>query len=191
MQTYQQFLNESMKLTDDAIKKFISLANSKCNKYLMAARGQYCYRGMEGQKEAFANKKVRKDRKPLDMEKKMSARLDDAFNEVFGIRARSQCLFVTGNENLTLRYGPAYIVFPIGKIQWIWSKRIKDLFNVSYKNEYGDFDEDDLEYWVKENYTKNQSLDKAIKAGHEIMIDCKSYCGIAVKYYDNIKGRIR
>lgn len=189
MKTYQEFLNEET--FEEKVKKFISLANSKCNPYLMAARGQYCYRGMDNKPDIIFKKKVRKDRRPLDMAPQVSKRLDDAFDAVFDIKARSQCLFVIGDKRSTHEYGTAYIIFPIGKIHWIWSNIIGDLLKKTYAKKYESLDQDDLEYWVKQYYTKDKNLDKAIKSGNEIMIDCKSYCAINAECYDYIKGKIR
>jgi len=191
MITFQKFLNEEISPED--IKKFLKMAQHKAYSYLLAAQGQFCFRGMEDKKEIIFNKKVRKDRRPTDMSKTMSKRLDDAFNAVFDIRGRSQCVFVTGDESTAIRYGDPYYIFPKGNIHWLWSEKVEDLFKIakSKTSEVAKMDQDDLEYWVKTNYTKDQSLSKAIRSGNEIMIECKNYMAISSDYYDAIKGRIR
>lgn len=57
------------------------------------------YRGFKSIPEIGAIKKVRKDRKPRDLDINTHNKVDEYFYEKFGIKFRSQSLFCTGSIN--------------------------------------------------------------------------------------------
>jgi len=71
---------------------------------------------------------VRKDRRPKDLSIDLHVLFDNAFEEVFGWKARSQGLFTSGHKSDTSSYGRPYVVFPIGQFNFIYSKEITDLY---------------------------------------------------------------
>lgn len=86
------------------------------------------YRGTD--RDSFVNnERVRKDRYPKDTSGEIHELIDDLMHEKFGIRGRSQTLFVTGKESNDRSYGDPYIIFPVGSFKFLWSKDVKDLYN--------------------------------------------------------------
>lgn len=67
-------------------------------------------------------------RKPVDMPPVFHTMLDDYLNEHFGFRYRSGGLFCSPVRAGTASYGNPYIVFPIGKYEYVYSEKIRDAF---------------------------------------------------------------
>lgn len=92
------------------------------------------YRGSNRSKD-FGRKKVRDDRQPKDMPSEAHEVLDDAFDNIYGWRARSAGLFCTGKISTAKSYGTAQIVFPVGAYEYLYSTNITDLY--SYTDDGG------------------------------------------------------
>lgn len=143
-------------------------------------------------------KQVRKDRKPADTQKEIHHILDDWFEEEMGMRARSQALFVfgeNGREAATEYGGGLCVVLPIGTFHYVWSPKVKDLYYdvirekvqtlprfekpASIQPEFiGSDGKPDLEKFdelMKSlGYTIN-GFDKAVTSTSEIMIECDEF----------------
>lgn len=76
--------------------------------------------------EELIEHKVRKDRMPRDTTSIGHKIADYYFSIKFGIPARSQSLFVTGNAYAASEYGQVCAVFPVGDYSFIWSPKIYD-----------------------------------------------------------------
>lgn len=211
MITFKQFLSEEEKRT---LKEMLE---QDCGPFLQAAKGAgFLYRGIQGligdmyvddgkgEKFAYTVKQVRKDRRPLDLTKERSKIIDDWFKEKFDIRARSECVFAFGEKvqkHDINHYGKPCIIFPIGKIRFVWSPAVEDMFgqiNI-YPNDKPEFEgpvkgEDDLKarlrYWLDQSEYQTSDLAKAIgmPRSHEIMIECDSYYAFSFNYRDELKA---
>lgn len=143
----------------------------------------------------FVKKQVHKNREPLDMPIQLHDMINDTFNEIFGVKLRSECLFGTSNLNIAKQYGKIYLIFPIGKFDFYWSERIFDLFisvDVLFKdyNRYVDKEgnfKNALIKMLKKNYKKNGDLVRAMSVKNEIMIDCKEYYAIKINITDEVE----
>jgi hypothetical protein len=88
---------------------------------------QFLYSGRKSN-DSWFEKDVRSDRKPTDLFPEIHKDFDDAFNERFGWRARSNGLFCTGYMHDAEEYGAVYVIFPKGPFKVIWSDNIGDLY---------------------------------------------------------------
>lgn len=92
----------------------------------------YLYRGAQrvpiGNSSVIAKRKVNKNRTPKDIHPKFHEFYDKLMNEKFGHKFRSQAVFATNTERQAAGYGSPYLIYPIGKISYIWSDDIQDLF---------------------------------------------------------------
>lgn len=125
---------------------------------------------------------TRTDRKPTDTPKYLHDIVDDVFEEEWGYRARSESVFCTSDwQTIMKKYGPSGIVIPIGTFDFLWSKKINDLWEdylseiESGMSHLQDWQiKDHIENTLPELYT-SRDLHAAIKSGHEVMIKCKQY----------------
>jgi hypothetical protein len=144
-------------------------------------------------------KAVRKDRVPLEMNRKISAVIDDWFNEKFGFRARSQSLFCygeAGRGNAETYGSHQCAVFPIGDFQFVWSPKVGDLFlsvdeelitrNKQISPEYaltsGNPDPEAIKEWMDSFKYTDGNLSVAMKSDSEIMLHCNDALYIPYAY---------
>ena len=153
----------------------------------------YLYRGMKNNNK-MVKKDVRTDRHPLDSSLFLHTKLNEIFNELYGVNLRSSSLFATGDYKIAKGYGKLHLIFPIGKFDYYWSQNIRDLFIdaddmwISYDNSMDLLDEymKELKSMISKNYNKNGSLISAITSKHEIMITCKNYYAVRVDSFDDV-----
>ena len=151
-------------------KPFLNLIGSQVTKYKL-------YRGMPFMKKAdsMTKKQIRlDDRKPMSSAQVKHERYNHFFQEVFGQPFRN-AMFATGSHKMAQYYGEPFMVFPIGKFDWLWSPDVNDMAldiqwphiggfgNVPPSQEAVD---DKLEF---AEYRMNHDLPKAIKSGNEIL----------------------
>lgn len=151
----------------------------------------------ESDEMEYGKKMVRQDRKPLDFTRMRSKILDNWFEDKFGIRARSQCMFVTGQatELGDLKfYGTPCVVFPIGKFEYVWSRYVQDLYgdlNIGAADDGKAYTDEELERkminWLKDKHYQKTGLDQAVKMKNEVMIKCESYYAFPIEYLDDLK----
>jgi len=174
---FNQYLNEEDEESpaDLIIKNcqpFLKKIGYKVTKYPL-------YRGMD-ENSKVVKKTVRKNRKPLDTKIEIHNMLNDAFYKKFKIKARSECIFVAGYESFSADFGRLFYIFPIGNFKFLWSPKIKDLFNKVGGFKIYSKTKSEMETIFKKLVDKYQKTDlkKAIKSHHEIMIDCKEYYAV-------------
>jgi hypothetical protein len=149
---YSNFINE--KRSEHTIEDILYNLYYKCEPFLkeLLKKGNYdlLYSGRDSQKDYF-EKKVRKNRYPSDTPDELHQELDKEFKKKFGVPARSNSIFCTGDFKTASSYGiNPYSIYAIGKkYKYIWSPYIKDL--------YSDwFDSGDDEYIIDiEDYIDN------------------------------------
>ena len=159
-------------------KPFLQLINGDIMEYTL-------WRGMlQALPAGIQRKDVRlDDREPLSSNPSKHEKFNNYFERAFGAPFRNSA-HCTGKRKIAKMYGMAYVVFPIGKFDWVWSPKVADLTmdivwptpggwtNVPPSQEVVD------EKLSKAGYTKNKNLKAAIKSGNEIMIRCKEYYAV-------------
>lgn len=112
------------------------------------------WRGIKGVGDTGINKKnIRSDRSPKDSSADWHNAFDNVFKKEFGWKARSEGLFVTGNEGNAKGYGTGCVIFPVGRYTLLWSERINDLYGEieSYNWEESDsWREEKQQEWEEE-----------------------------------------
>ena len=164
-------------------------------------------RGMKN-KPSILIDNVRSDRRPMSTPLPIHEFMDNWFYEKFGIRFRSNAMFVTKSQGSARFYGNVYNVFPIGEFKYCYSSTIDDLYaTIANKIEsklsshyapltnekFNDFlsDEDNLEFAidiVEKILTESKYVDndlKYVSYNPEIMINCKTYLAIKSDLYDD------
>jgi len=82
----------------------------------------------------FQKKKVRKDRIPSDTHIMIHKDMNDLYSKRFGYPARSTSLFCSGSLQTASIYGDPYVIFPLKKYKYLWSKEIDDLYMILAKS---------------------------------------------------------
>ena len=123
---------------------------------------------------------TRKDRRPRDMRKHFHDVADDWFLAKFGVRYRSQAVFVSSNVDVASAYAATsnhiVRVIPLGPYRYCWSSQFSDLLEVClHSPDIEEFKEDLVNARYKEN-----CLEDAHRLGHEVMIFCESYICIPI-----------
>ena len=125
---YYNYLNEEKSYKEDDIDTLRELLHTKCGRFLNECNGNWLYRGVRNPQHLFGIRKVRQNRKPVDNSKDVHRYFDKVLYEMFGWRARSNSLFCTGSISQTGDYGEPYVIFPIGKYNYLHSDVIFDLY---------------------------------------------------------------
>jgi len=127
-----------------------------------------------------------KNRKPKDTPGNIHNILDELFLQRFGWRARSDALFCSGDMSQAGFYGATYEIYPANGFKFVWSERIRDLYNEYdmfkyssgiYKGHDRPFSVEDIEeHFIQAIKTyRNDDLGAALYSGHEIMVSCDKY----------------
>ncbi len=157
----------------------------------------YLYRGMNGEAVGsypFLKNEVYHDRKPRDMPIEYHKALDSYLYKKFGIKFRSNAIFVTGELGRAQSYGTVHMIFPIGEFKFIWEENIGDIwedmvFSKHFLDVYPKYvppsgSEDPVDIFSHmlkiEDYYKDTDLETAILSGNEIMINCKNYYAVSM-----------
>jgi len=202
MITFKQFLSEQEALS------FAVLIRRDCKQFLEESEyGGFILRGVkglsdieshtaldaEGNEMEYGIKTVRQDRKPLDFTLLRSEILDEWFNDKFGIRARSQCMFAGGNRITTAElkhYGTPCVVFPIGAFKYVWSPEVGDLYgkmNIPWGDKTSEQWTEEARAWLDKQHYQTDGLAQAVKTNNEIMIKCDRYYAFPIEYQEQMK----
>lgn len=205
MITFKQFLNE------EDIDQLARLIEKDCGPFLKeSGRRGLLFRGVqdtspenaagevddpinEGKKILYWKKAVRKDRRPKDTPEEIHNAIDEWFENKFGFKARSQTMFVFGQNikrHTLSQYGKGCIVFPIGPIKYAWSNRIYDL----YAKFNGAEEMEDIRTMIdaleRAAYTDDQ-LSAAVKLDKEIMMECSGYYAFDISAEQSIRAALQ
>jgi len=204
MTTFKQFLLEEEDDDDeDRILTLAELIKQDCKKFLKErSKDKLIYRGMSrsirpsGQvmigssTVPYYEKVVRNDRTPVSMPGRVHNMLDDWFYRKFHMFARSSTMFCYGEGAIKAasQYGKIHAVFPIGNFQYIWSKKVHDLFNLLDSKQIIDnpHEEDVVDLLNSLGY-KSDDLKGAMSSSAEIMIKCYSYYAIPAEKPEQIR----
>jgi hypothetical protein len=179
-----QFTVVENKLIDRSPAKWsipdtIAFIKKNCSPFLRESKRMLVYRGVKsGGPFAFIGI-PRKDRRPLDTDDDVHKGVDKAFLNIFGWRARSQAIFVTGDEYQANYYGKLYVIFPIGNFKYVYAPQVRDLYHAQMAFSKGGYEDRPkpqkmFDSFVRRNY-RDTNLTKAIKSDVEIAISCKQY----------------
>jgi len=198
------YLNENTEKYNEMIKQII---DTKCQPFMKEWDGKrLLYRGMTSKYYPYGIKQVRNDRRPLDNKQNVHIFIDKVFEKKFGWKVRSESVFLTGNLKECKRYGNPYVIFPIGKYDYLYSPHIPDLYrsmhtssnilkpiltdilknsNVKYKtvDEIFDMHGEEIAQEISTYYKKNVDLNYAISMNIEIMMKCNTYLCIDYDYF--------
>ncbi|MFW6046279.1 MAG: hypothetical protein ACOCP4_00550 [Candidatus Woesearchaeota archaeon] len=113
MSKFYKYINEKNNLDDFDLEEF----KNNCYPFLQLLKKNnyhFLYSGRKSNEHLF-KKQVRKNRRPKDTPLKLHNLLDKAFKDEFGVKARSESLFVHTSHIRTHMYGNTYYTFPVGK----------------------------------------------------------------------------
>jgi len=119
-------------LNEETISDKISIIKKECSDFLNDIdKDHILYRGLwsDDVPNKFVPIKVNKNRVPRNTNIHVHNLFDLGFKHVYNTKARSECVFCSGNKDQTKIYGNVYIVFPVGKYEAYWSPYIHDLFS--------------------------------------------------------------
>lgn len=124
-----KYLNENKSMDE-----FFDIFKKECQPFIKDARkqlneGTYYFSGRKRYDEWFI-RGIRKNRKPTDTPENIHNLLDDAFQKKFGIRLRSNSIFLSSDADVAESYGNLYVIFPIGKYEMYYNPDISDLYNI-------------------------------------------------------------
>lgn len=128
-----------------------------------------------------------KNRQPKDMPLDLHRRADNWFQVKFGIRYRSQALFITGSKFIAIAHAHANSekhvvrIIPISAYSFCWSPVIKDLF--SFGNSANG---ETIEEFLDSGKYSQTNLEEAIKSGNEIMLFCERYVAIPLQHLEKV-----
>lgn len=120
---------------------------------------------------------TRKDRRPRNFDDGFHARADAWFEKKFGIRYRSQAVFITSAHFTARGYGatPDHVarIIPLGEYKFCWSPKRIDLLFFERNNEGLD-----IEQYLDESQYQDSDLELAHSTKHEVMLYCEQYISI-------------
>ncbi len=120
---------------------------------------------------------TRKDRVPRDTDKAIHGRADAWFERRFGIKYRSQSVFITSNKFTAAGYAGhserhVFRIIPLGSYRYCWSPKALDMLALVAS---ASMPIEDL--LAGAGYTES-SLQRAHDLGHEVMLFCEEYIAI-------------
>ena len=201
--TFKTYLDESTYLGEDEISpeeaaKIIKERGHEWEKIIGGFRTDsvnwIIYRGMRVRfSPDICIKYPRTSRRPLTTDKNVHELADDYFKQKFGIKFRSETIFVSRSQPLAETYGDPYVIFPLDRVNFAWSPKVQDFtysahaFNSRFKDEesiskedINSFQEfmDDLEYKCDDDSLRNEYVKFSNLKQHEVMIKCDEYLAI-------------
>ena len=188
----QQYINEDYKQYEGYIKykKEIEDIKKLCKPYIDLVKKTkpdilFLYKGMNDSYD-FKIRTTRKNRTPLNMPLKLHNYIDNLFKKKFGVKLRSETLFVTNDAGWASDYGIVNIVIPIGKFDYYWNPEVNDLyeylpFSINKLSKNIEKYKEEIQKTV-DGYKKNKDFKKMMDFDGEIMLKCKYYYAIGMEY---------
>lgn len=211
MITFKQFMSEEEKLTiEEWVKQNCSglVKEFKGHAHDVVMSEFALYRGINStssEKVQFSDvkapayiMKVRSDRKPSDTALQIHKMVDEELHKRFGWYPRSSSVFCFGKAGLSFTddFGPAFRIYPMGEIKYIWNPEVTDLYGTLGQMRRKDLElaavrrkdvltNDEVEAWRKalqpvfDGY-KYTGLEECMTHTRpfEIMMGCKEYLAI-------------
>lgn len=121
---------------------------------------------------------TRKDRKPRNIANAIHLRADDWFENRFGVKYRSQALFLSSSRFTAQHYAASekhvVRIIPLGTYKYCWSPNVRDLLSRFKEPSAVDHVNDIL---GAAGYIESDLLG-AHKSEHEVMLYCEKYIAI-------------
>ncbi len=137
----------------------------------------------------------RTNRRPLDSPRFLHVRFNKASKKIFGWKARSEGVLVTGDKSTANSYGDVNIFIPKGDYQYIWAPKVKDLFYRYKSRLQSDPNNTKDEFWedfVNKEYQKHGLKEAAHSRAMEIMFHCPNgYYLIDPSFEDDIRKEFK
>jgi hypothetical protein len=193
----QQYLTEVMN-----IKNWIELRDildKDCQPFIKELKGAktLLYRGVKASPGFYEKKVTRTDRKPRLLDQSLHQRLSDASKEMFGWNIREEGVFATNNERDADIWGKPAIIFPVGKIEYVWEWNVEELYN-NYDKGYGsgggEWEERTFKSHIIPEIKKYKTKDLHIYLNYksprqsECIVKCQSYYVINVEWKETLIG---
>ena len=133
-------------------------------------------------------------RRPKNINPYIHDQLNKLLQERFGYHFRN-AIFTTSALRVASFYGSVGVVFPIGKLQYIWNTEYRDLYELFkhwdhlddeqliHDKELNSIIEDAVEFYTDKN------ISRAITTGYEILLANKCYM-VSLRDYDLIKQEL-
>jgi hypothetical protein len=182
------YLNESNRFVIYDIDEAAKILKKECRQYIRET-GKMMFELYRGVANAPSTPKfyIQKrfshleKRRPRDTIRKIHKYFNDKFEDIFGWPVRNG-VFVSGEENVADTYGKAFVFFPAGKYEYVWSPRVRDLTNAfeePYERPgatmYNLLGQTDKEIDQLLDTYKDTDLKKAILSPNEISFNCEYY----------------
>ena len=202
-QTFKEFLDESTYLDSDDISpeeaaKIIKERGKEWEKIIGGFSTDnlnwVIYRGMMVRfSPDICIKYPRSNRRPLTTKSQVHELADDYFKHKFGIKFRSEAIFVSRSKSLAEAYGDAYVIFPLDHVDFAWSPKVEDFtyeahaFNSRFSDgdkitneDFKEFQKfmDGLEYHCNDDSLRNEYVKFTNLKKYEVMIKCDEYLAI-------------
>lgn len=202
----QQYITEDFNIkTWEMIRDMIE---RDCKPFIKELKGsqQLLLRGMKqsGTKDIF-KKKVHKNRKPRMIPADLHERLGIYTKKKFGWNTREEGVFTSKVKFDASSWGQPFIIFPIGKIKYVWSNDVSKLYfgfdgwfkgiDVSGKSYKKYIDDENDQLW--DEYIKpsvddyktsalNGYLRMSSSKQSECIIKCNEYYVIKYQFFDTL-----
>lgn len=125
----------------------------------------------------------RMDRRPRDSSLAFHEAADQWFESRFGVRYRSQSVFVTASPLSARIYAasPSHVmrVIPMSTYKYCWSPAVSDLIFAATK--YADGSHEQVNAYLDQAAYRESELNEAHASGHEVMLSCERYIAIPVE----------
>lgn len=154
VEEYDTMLKDIRRNCKQIIKTYKKRWNPESNIY---NNNVLLMRGMRGISNGFDIVTAQKNRQPKDTPRWIHDKIDDTFEDLLDIRPRSTGTFCSGDYDMARNYGhDNYIIFPIGKFDFIWSKTVRDLYITLAASKAENYMYDKVEQDGKKLYTKSE-----------------------------------
>lgn len=199
----KQYLTEAPTPEAEIESKLLNDCMPFINEYRATNSENMFLRGANKTPTTIDKLTIRKNRLPKDTIPDVHDLMNKIFKKEFGIKLRSESLFVTSDAKDADRFGNVSIVVPIGKYDIYWSPKVDDLTNKIPK--YTTTNVLSSKYFKQSNKQQQATLKQveklfiknvipsyrkgdlphALSTGNEIMLVCKQVYVINMDY-DNL-----
>lgn len=180
-------LNE-LHAVDFDLEKF----ESDCKPWLDMIHGasQPAYHGAHVDIGEWTIKPMKHRTKPRDTSVAQHDDANEFFMSKFGYPCRNW-FFTSGSLATAKLYGKPFTIFPVGEVNYLWSPVIEDFavqtehfkHELAMQDRQMPFDKvrelaiDRMKEFIRQPgvWEFNKGIKQALKSGHEIMLDCKSF----------------
>lgn len=196
MKSFKSFLTEYNSAEENKyiLMDCLNAIKDDCQQYLhkVATGGKFhpLYRSIASSPWPLWEVKVRKGRPQMSTSENINDSLKRVFKDEYGNDFKTTAMFASGRPK-----DNAHLIFPIGKFDYLWAAKEKNLYDALTNSEkdgelYWDMhkaesdDERDkfVKAFMKDNeFTHNKELQRCADKGYEVMIDCAYYYVIPVE----------